>query len=189
MKKLIIFLSLIAIFLFASCLNVSKPIKEVAPLEEAEEKIIEPIEKTAEVEIEEDIVEEFYVGQTIIAKGVFELTIHSVENYKAKNKYTEPEEGFRLVAFDVELKNTRNEPLGYGFGAYKAQDSDRYVYGRGYHDSKLPTFSIGELASGQIHRAWVTVAVKEDAEIVAIIAQPLYKSPPLTIKLHEPLKP
>ena len=40
-------------------------------------------------------------------------------------------------------------------------------------------------------RGWVTIPVKEEAEIVNIIALPFSNSdiPPITIKLHKSLKP
>lgn len=77
----------------------------------------------------------------------------------------------------------------YNIFNYEAQDSDGYVYEHGFHESKEPSFDSGDISSGQTRRGWVTIEVKEDAEIVAIIVQPLYESSPITIKLHTPLKP
>jgi len=169
-------------------------IEETTITEEIEETIIESAEEEIEEETTKEIIQDLYVGEILVAENFCEFTIHSVENYEAKSEseFLQPEEGFRLIAVDVEVKNISNEVQVYSDLNYEAQDSNGYVYGFGlhHHESKEPRFGAGYISSGQTRRGWVTVEVKEDAEIVAIIAQPFFiESPPVTIKLHKPLKP
>ncbi len=150
----------------------------------------EKVEELTEEETKE-IIKDFYVGERLVIENFCEFTIHSIENYEIADTDRQPEEGFRLIAFDVEIKNISNEMQGYNVYNYEAQDSDGYVYGYGFgfSETKDPFFGAGDISSGQTRRGWVTIQVKEDSEIVAIIAQPLYQSSPTTIKLHTPLKP
>lgn len=193
---ILIFLTVIPLLIsFTSCLHettekiTEKTIEETTITEEIEETTIESVEEETEEKTTEEIIKDFFVGETLIAENFCELTIHSVENYVAKSEYMQPEEGFRLIAVDVEVKNISNEVQSYNVLNYEAQDSDGYVYEHGFHENKEPYFGSGDISSGQTRRAWVTIPVKEDSEIVAIIAQPLYKTSPTTIKLHTPLKP
>ncbi len=159
-------------------------------MEESEEEVEEMVvEESPEEEKAKEIIQDFYVGESLVAENFCEFIIHSVENYEAKSKYMQPEEGFRLIAVDVEVKNISNEVQGYNVFNYEAQDSEGYVYEHGFHENKEPYFGSGDISPGQTRRGWVTIQVKESAEIVAIIAQPLYESSPITIKLHTPLKP
>jgi len=186
---LIILLSLVVIFLIVFSLNVGKTIKEVSTLEETEETTIESVEEDVGEEKTKEVIQDFYVNERLVIEDFCEFIIHSVEDYKAKSEHMQPKGDFRLIAFDVEVKNISNEEQNYSISNYEAQDSDGYVYESTFYESKEPCFGFGDISSGQTRRGWVTVPVKESAEIVAIIAQPLYKSSPITIKLHKPLKP
>ena len=139
-------------------------------------------ESTAEETKEE--YEEFFVGETIVVEDYYELTIHSAEIYEAERRYKE--QGFKIIAIDIEIKNISNEIETYNILNYEIQDSDRYVYEREYC-GKEPYFSSGDIASGQSRRGWAAFKVKENVKIVAIIAQPLNHSVPITIRLDEPL--
>ena len=155
------------------------------------EKLTDDLEKTLEEEIEEEteeIIQDFYVGERSVIENFCEFIIYSIENYEAKNEYMQPEEGFRLIALDVEIKNISNETQSYDAFDYKAQGSDVYLYGCGFYENKEPYFGFGDISSGQTIRGWVTIPVKKSIEIVKIIAQPLHELSPITIKLHTPLK-
>lgn len=154
--------------------------EETTPTKEVSEE-----ETSVEESITEEIKEEyegFFIGETIVVENYYELTIHSAEIYEAESRYKEP--GFKIIAIDIEIKNISNEIEGYNELNYEIQDSDRYVYEREYC-GKEPSFSSGDISSGQSRRGWATFKVMEDAEIVAIIAQPFYHSVPITIRLNE----
>ncbi len=210
LKKIFIILIIIFISItFISCLSVSRKLSELAKesgadtseydksLDELEKSLedltdsleIGKVKEDTEEETTKEIIPDFYVGENLVAENFCEFTIHSVENYKAKSEHMQPKGDFRLIAFDVEVKNISNEEQNYSISNYEAQDSDGYVYESTFYESKEPGFGFGDISSGQTRRGWVTVPVKESAEIVAIIAQPLYESSPITIKLHTSLKP
>lgn len=209
-KKFFIILIIIFISItFIDCISVGRKISEMAKesgtdtsdynkqLSELEKSlenlqdslVIESAEEEIEEEKVKEIMQDFYVGESLSAEDFCEFAIHGVENYKAKSEHMQPKGDFRLIAFDVEIKNISNEEQNYSISNYEAQDSDGYVYESTFYESKEPCFGYGDISSGQNRRGWVTVPVKDDAEIVAIIAQPLYQSSPITIKLYTPLKP
>lgn len=179
-KKILLIIIILSIIAFIGCIF------------DESEKSIDDLEKTLEEETEEEtekIIQDFYIGERSVIENFCEFIVYSIENYETKSEYGQPEEGFRLIALDVEIKNISNEMQSYDAFDYKAKGSDRYLYGCGFYENKEPYFGFGDISPGQTVRGWVTIPVKKGIEIVAIVAQPLHELPPIIIKLYIPLKP
>ena len=78
----------------------------------------------------------------------------------------------RLVALDITQVGMSDDGDSYNALYFAVQDADGYVYASGFADADIePRLGAGELAKGQIVRAWVTFEMPESAKLVSVLAQ------------------
>jgi len=166
-------------------------------LQSVQDMLAEKIEeKPEEAEKEEQKTQKFNIGDEIIASDsdtgeeLCSVIIHSIENYTDYEKRHAPEEGTRYIAMDVEVHNLSNEEQGYNCANYSLRDDDFYIYDdRADIGRKEPDLHVGDLASGDRVRGWVTIEVPENITIIEILASTCYLDPPVIIKIVPPIEP
>ena len=98
------------------------------------------------------------------------VIIHSIKNFIDDVIYSQPDEGMRHVAIDVEVNNLSSEVQGYNGFNYAFRDADSYRYdSQIWIGGKEPSLGSGDLAPGDRIRGWVTIELPEDIEIRQIV--------------------
>lgn len=166
-----------------------------AQLEEAQEQEEDTKEEIIEEEQAKElsIPENYYCGDEIsfyeasTGSPICSLIVHSIENFtEYDSEWEAPDAGMRYISIDVEVKNISKDVQSYHCWNYAIRDADNYVYDEFASGEKEPQLSSGDFSPGDIVRGWITIQLPEDIEIIEVLAEPCYCSPPAIINVEDP---
>lgn len=97
------------------------------------------------------------------SSGSLSVTIYSISDpspvsYKSKD-------GFRCVAFDIEIGNSGAKPLYVGASRSSLKSTDNRQYSDGGCGEQRPSLAPGDLPSGNKIRGWISFEVVSDARL------------------------
>ncbi len=125
------------------------------------------------------------VGERAVGAG-FAVTLHRVTDPLATGQaFIKPEDGKRRVALEITIENTSTVPFFYSYLEAELATLDGLAY-LPWLGAPTPELGVGTLAPGTAKRGWVSFDIPSDAELAALLYQPITTTPTWVIHALSP---
>lgn len=135
--------------------------KDAESQDTSSEDVSDTKEDTSSKDSAKDEEDTYHPGD-VISFGDFEITYKSAKNYKSKNQFSQPKDGYKYVRFAFKFKNQGDADAYPGsFGCYVENTKCE----QSYVDSDGADFALQEISSGRELEGTITFEVPKTAKL------------------------